>query len=235
MNGRTCVFVRASAVRMCTIPVRGLGMKRRACSFVRASAVRMCIVPVLGLGIVAYSLPGGVYGHNLYWDYALHVCTCGTVFGLGSASSVSCMCVRVCVCTAVGMYSPSVAPLSVSRCMRALYSILHGGLGGVCSIHECYLHVCTVRVPLEQCLARLVRAMYLSCSCLYCACTIAECLLCLYPLYSVLAWPARVIYLFTRVCTRTVLVPSHSVYCVCTPCTVVRYGQHGQCTFFFFF
>ena len=62
MNGRVCVFVRASAVRMCTVPVRGLGMNGRACSFVRTSAVRMYTVPVLGLGMVAYSLPGGVYG-----------------------------------------------------------------------------------------------------------------------------------------------------------------------------
>ena len=59
MNGRACVFVRASAVRMCTVPVRVLGMNGRACSFVRASAVRMCTVPVLGLGMVANSLPGG--------------------------------------------------------------------------------------------------------------------------------------------------------------------------------
>ena len=211
MNGCACVFVRASAVRMYTVPVRGLGMNERACLFVRASAVRMCTVPVLGLGMVAYSLPGGVYGQNSYWPCALHfyVCTCDTVFDLGSASSVSCMC--VCVCTAVGMCSPSVVPLAVSTCIRALYSIWHGGLGGVGSIHECYLHVCSVRVPLEQYLAWLVRAMYLSCSCLYCACTIAQCVMCLYSLYSVLAWPARV-YLLTRACTRTVLVPSHSVY-----------------------
>ena len=186
-------------------------------------AVRMCTVPVLGLGMAAYSLPGGVYGQNLYWACALHfrVCTCGTVFRLGSASSVSCMC--MCVCTTVGMCSSSVVPLAVSTCMRALYSIRwHGGLGGVRSIHECYLHVCTVRVPLEQCLAWLARAMSLSCLCLYsycayiiaqctvlvtlvqcsgmastgnvptypclfsyCACTIAQCVLCLYPLYSV--------------------------------------------------
>ena len=66
MNGRACAFVRASAVRTCTVPVRGLGMNRRACSFVRASTVRMCTVPVLGLGMVAYSLPGGMYGQNLY-------------------------------------------------------------------------------------------------------------------------------------------------------------------------
>ena len=215
---------------MCTVPVRGLGINGRACSFVRASAVRMCTAPVLGLGMDAYSLPDGVYDHNLYWTCALHfhVCTCGTVFGLGSASSVSCMC--VCVCTAVGMCSPSVVPLAVSTCMRTLYGIWRGGLGGVGSIHECYLHVCTLRVPLEQCLAWLVRAMYSCCSCLYCACTIAQCILCLYSLYSVLAWPTRVMYLLTRVCTRTVLVPSHSVYCACTPCTVIRYGQHGQCT-----
>ena len=204
-------------------------MNGRACVFVRASAVRMCTVPVLGLGMVAYSLPGGVYGQNLYWACALHfyVCTCGTVFGLGSASSVSCMCVRV--CTAVGMCSPSIAPLAVSTCMRALYSIWNDGLGGVGSIHECYFHVYTVRVPLEQCLAWLVRAMHLSCSCLYCACTIAQCVLCLYSLYSVLAWPmASVMYPPTRVCTRTVLVPSHSMYCACTACTVIRHGPHGQ-------
>ena len=126
MKGRACAFVRPSAVRMCAVPVRGLGMNGRVCSFVRASAVRMGIVPVLGLGMVAYSLPGGVYGQNLYWVCAphFHVCTCGTVFGWGSASSVSCMCVCVCVCTAVGMCSPSVVPLAVSTCMRALYSII---------------------------------------------------------------------------------------------------------------
>ena len=91
MNGRACVFVRASAVRMCTVPVRGLDLNGSACSFVRANAVRMCTVPVLGLGMVSYSLPGGVCSQNLYWAYALHfyVCTCGTVFGLGNASSVS--------------------------------------------------------------------------------------------------------------------------------------------------
>ena len=132
-----------------------------------------------------------------------------------------CVCVRRSACASRAL---------LSTCTRALYSIWHGGLGGVGSVHECYLHVCTVRVPLKQCLAWLVRAMYLSCSCLYCTCTIAQCVLCLYSLYSVLAWPARVMYLLTRVCTRTVLVPSHSVYCACTPCTVIRHGQPGQCT-----
>ena len=130
------------------------------------------------IGENIYSLSGGVYGQNLYWACALHfhVCMYGTVFGLGSASSVSCMC----VCVYDGRHvQPEVVPLAVSTCVRALYSIWHGGLGGVGSIHKCYLHVCTVRVPLEQCLAGLVRAMYLSCSCLYCACNIAQCLLCL--------------------------------------------------------
>ena len=97
MGGRACVFVRVSAVRVCTVLVRGLGMNGRVCSFLRASAVRMCTVPVLSLGLSAYSLPGGVYGQSFYWTCALHfhVCTYGTVFGLGSASSVSCMCVYV--------------------------------------------------------------------------------------------------------------------------------------------
>ena len=58
------------------------------------------------------------------------------MFGLGSASSVSCMC--MCVRTAVGMCSPNVVPLVVSTCMRALYSIWYGGLGGVRIIDECY-------------------------------------------------------------------------------------------------
>ena len=131
MGGRACVFVRVSAVRVCTVLVRGLGMNGRVCSFVRASAVRMCTVPILGLGLSAYSLPGGVYCQDFYWACALHfhVCTYGKVFGLGSASSVSCMC--VCSCIAVDVCSSSVVPLAVSTCMRALYSILHGGLGGV--------------------------------------------------------------------------------------------------------
>ena len=250
------------------------------------------------------------------------------------------------------MCSPSVVPLAVRTCMRELYSIWYGGLGGVGSIHECYLHASTVCGPLEQCLAWLARAMYISFSCLYsyfacthtvlvlvrclyhctvctvlvplvqcsgmadagnaptyprlssyCACIIAQCVLCLHPLYSGLAWPARAMYLFspclysycgctiaqcvlclyllysvpawparvmylyyqclysycastiaqcvlclyplysvlawqaramhllTRVCARTVRVPLHSVYCACTPCTVVWHGQHGQCTY----
>ena len=128
--------------------------------------------------------------------------------------------VCVCVCTVVGMCSPNVVPLAVSTCMRALYSIWHGGLGGVRSVHECYLHVCTVRVPLEQCLAWLARAMYLSCSCLYsyyaCTRTVLVRVLCLYSYCD---------------CTRTVLVPLHSVYCACTPCTVFWHGQHGQCAY----
>ena len=206
MNGRACVFGRASAVRMCTIPVRGLGMDGRACSFVRASAVRMCTVPVLGLGMFANSLPGGGTA-RIYTGLVRYIFTCVRAVRC-SAWAVRAVYIEcVCVCTAVGMCSPSVLPLAVSTYIRALYSIWHGGLGGVGSIHECYLHVCIVRVPLEQCLAWLVRAMYLSCSCLYCACTIAQCVLCLYSLYSVLAWPAWVIYLLTRVCTRTVLVP----------------------------
>ena len=83
MNVRACLFVRASAVRMCTVQypygawawaawclpggvdcawvvVAMYIMNGCACLFVRASAVRMCTVPVLGLGMAAYSIPGGV-------------------------------------------------------------------------------------------------------------------------------------------------------------------------------
>ena len=98
---------------------------------------------------------------------------------------------------AVGVCSSGVVPLAVSTCVRALYSIWHGGLGGVRSIQGRYSQVCTERASLEQCLAWLVRAMYLSCSRLY-------------PLYM----PARVMYLLTRACARTILVPSHSMYCI---------------------
>ena len=103
--------------------------------------------------------------------------------------------------------------------------------------------VCTVLVPLVQCsgiastgnvpsYSRLHR-VYCACTlctvichgqhgqctyfypCLYssCGCTIAQCVLCLYLLYSVLAWPARVMY---------ILPVFVLVLCVyhCTVCTV---------------
>ena len=123
-----------------------------------------------------------------------------------------------------------------------------------CTIAQCVLCV----YLLYSGLAWPARVMYiLPFLYSYCACTIAQCILCVYPLYSVLAWPARAVYLlarvctrtvvlyhctvctvlvpivqwsgmastgnvhFTRFCTRTVRVLLHSVYCTCTPCTVV--------------
>ena len=105
-------------------------MNRRACSFVRASAVRMSTVPVRGLGMGCVPPTGRSVRTEFILElvrYIFRVCTCGTVFGLDSPSSLSCMC--MCVCTAVGMCSPSVVPLVVSTCMRALYSIWHGRPG----------------------------------------------------------------------------------------------------------
>ena len=92
---------------------------------------------------------------------------------------------------------------------------------------------CACLYPLYSVLAWPARAMYLSCPCSYsyCACTIAQCVLCLYLLYSVLAWPARAMYLSCSCLYSTVLVPLHSVYCACIPCTVFWPGQHGQCTY----
>ena len=175
-GGRACVFVRVCAVLVCTVLVRGLGINGRVCSFVRASAVRMCTVPVLGLGLSAYSLPGGVYGQNFYWACALHFSRVHVRYGVRLGQCEQCiMYVCVCSCMAVGACSSSVVPLAVSTCMRALYSIWHGGLGGVRSIQGCYLHVSTERAPLEQCLAWLARAMYLSCLYLYRAYTPCTC------------------------------------------------------------
>ena len=132
MGGRASVFVGVSAVRVCTVLVRGLGMNGRVCSFVRASAVRMCTVPVLGLGLSAYSLPGGVYGQNFYW-LVRYICTCARTVrsSAWAVRAVYHVCVCVCSCIAVDVCSSSVVPLAVSTCMRALYSIWYGGLGGV--------------------------------------------------------------------------------------------------------
>ena len=130
----------------------------------------------------------GVYGQNLYWACALHFhCVRAVRCSAWAVRAVYLVRMCVCVCTAVGMCRPSVVPLAMSTCMRALYSI------GMVAWAACVVYMsvtCTYVLcvfQIEQCLAWLVRAMYLSCSCLYCACTIAQCVLCLYPLYSVLA------------------------------------------------
>ena len=218
---------------------------------------------------------------------------------LGSTSSVSCMC--MCVCTAVGMCSPSVLPLVVSTWVRALYSIWHGGLGSVRSIHECYLHVCTVlvqlerhfgvastggvpilpdsactyvlylyhctlcnvRIPLVQCfgmastgsvpiLPVFVLVMCLT-HCIVCTVLVplVQCFgmastgnvpilpvlilalcLCHYTVCTVLVtlWHGQhgqCTYL-ARACTHTVLVSLHSVYCACTSCTVFGMASKGN-------
>ena len=121
----------------------------------------------------------------------------------------------------------------------------------------CLYHctVCTVLVPLVQCsgMTSTGRVSIYPRLHSYCTYTVAQCVLCLYPLYrdsawparemyillvfvlvlcvyplySGLAWPARAVYLLARVCTRTVVVPLHSVYYACTSCTVVWHGQHG--------
>ena len=192
MNGRTCVFVRPSAVRMCTVPVRGLGMDGLAlfvCACecgthvysTRTGPGHGCVLPT-GRGVPPEFILGLCATFSrVYVRYGVRLGQCEQCI------LYVCVCVRRSACAARALYhSPC-----VRVCMRVLYSIWHGSLSGVRSIHESYLHVCTMREPLEQCLAWLVRAMYLSCSCLYCACIIAQCVLCLYPLYSVLAWPAR--------------------------------------------
>ena len=76
----------------------------------------------------------------------------------------------------------------------------------MCSYHYT---VCTVLVPSVQCFGMASTGNVPSYPRLssYCACTIAQCVLCLYPLYSGLAWPAREMYLFC---------PCLHSYCDCT-------------------
>ena len=126
MNVRACSFVRASAVRMCTVQypygswawaacclpggvncawvaVAMYIMNGRACSFVRASAVRMCTVPVLGLGMAAYSLPGGVHGQNLYWGLCAIFSRVYVRYGVRLGQCEQCS-LYVCVCVYGGRH-----------------------------------------------------------------------------------------------------------------------------------
>ena len=76
----------------------------------------------------------------------------------------------------------------------------------------CVYHctVCTVLVPLVQCSGMARTGNVPTYPRLYscCACTIAQCVLCLYPLYSGLAWPARAMCLVSpclnSYCGRTI-------------------------------
>ena len=242
MYERTCLFICA---RECgthvysTVPVRGLGMGcvlptgrgelRVGCGG-HVHYERTCVfICACECGTHVYSRPGyglrtpyreGCTARIYTGACVLHfcVCTCGTVFGLGSASSVSCMC--MCMCTAVGMCSPSVVPLVVSTCVRALYSIWHGGLGGVRSIHECYLHACIVLVPLEQCFGVVSTGdvPILPVLCLHVRTVLVT-------LHSVCTVLVPLVQCFGMASTGSVLilpmlVPLHSVYYACTPCTV---------------
>ena len=74
-----------------------------------------------------------------------------------------------------------------------------------CVLCVYYCTVCTVRILLHgvYCCVSLVQWFSMGstgrvpvglCFNSYCGCTIAQCVLCLYLLYSVLAWPARVMY-----------------------------------------
>ena len=79
-----------------------------------------------------------------------------------------------------------------------------------------YCTVCTVRVPLVQwfSMASTDRVPIGPCFDSYCGCTIAQCVVCLYLMYSALAWPARVMYILPVF----VLVVLFVYYC--TVCTV---------------
>ena len=76
-------------------------MNGRAGSFVRASAVRMCTVqyPYGAWAWAEYSLPSGLYGQKLYWACALHFPHVDVQYGVRLGQSEQCILyVYVCVC-----------------------------------------------------------------------------------------------------------------------------------------
>ena len=95
------------------------------------------------------------------------VCACGTVFGLGSLSSVSCTCMRV--CTSVGVCSPSVVQLVVSTVYACVYGVRHLRAEWCTCCAEVQVHV------FAQCSACATLAVHLSCVHRTCSPTAREC------------------------------------------------------------
>ena len=123
---------------------------------------------------------------------------------------------------------------TLAQCVPCLY-LLYSGLAWparVMYVLPVFVLV-TVRATIAQCvlcvypfvrwfsMASTGRVPIGPCFNSYCGCTIAQCVPCLYLLYSGLAWPARVMYALPVFVLVTVRVLMHSVYCACTPCTVV--------------
>ena len=103
------------------------------------------------------------------------------------------------------------------------------GMASVLCVYYCTVY--TVRVPLVQWFSMVStdRVPIGLCFNSYCGCTIAQCIPCLYLLYSGLAWPARVMYVlpvFVLVTVRVLLL--HSVYCACTSCTGFSMASTGR-------
>ena len=102
----------------------------------------------------------------------------------------------------------------------------------VLCLYQCT--VCTVFVTLVKYfgIASTGNISILPCLHSFCVCTIAQCVLRLYSLYNVLAWPARAMYLscpcLYSYCACSI---AQSMYCACTSCTVFWHGQHEQGTF----
>ena len=126
---------------------------------------------------------------------------------------------RVCTRTVVVLLHGVYCGCTIAQCVLCLY-LLYSVLVWparvmyilpvfvlVLCVHHCT--VCTVRVPLVQWFSMASTGSVPICPSLYsyCGCTIAQCVRCLYLLYSVLVWPARMMYLFF---------PCLYTYCACT-------------------
>ena len=97
---------------------------------------------------------------------------------------------------------------TVAQCVLCLYPLYSDSAWPARA-----MYVCTVLVPLVQWSGVASTGnVHLARFCSYCACTIAQCVLCVYPLYSGLPWPARTVYLLARVLTQTI---AQCVLCLC--------------------
>ena len=113
-------------------------------------------------------------------------------------------------CTAWTVLVPLVQWSGMASTVMYIYSVFV-----LVVLYLYYCTVCTVRVPLVQwfSMASTGRVPIGPCLCSYCDCTIAHCVVCLYLMYSGLAWPAWVMYILP------VFVLVLCVY-YCTVCTV---------------
>ena len=137
MNGRACSLVRASAVRVCTVPVRGLG-------------IAVCFL--CGVVRLRTAYRGGMCSNNLHSSLCATIFACVRAVQCWAWTAQAVYLVRVCVHVGDRHVQPERCSLVItSTCMRACTVYGMKSVGGVRSVHECLcLCVRTVLVPLVR-------------------------------------------------------------------------------------